>query len=145
MASSDVATLTKSPSNAPERAVIGGVTPHISVSDAAAAAEFYKRAFGAEEAARIATPDGKRLMHCHLIINGGSLMMADFFPDHGYPFQPPQAFNLHLQVDDAQAWCDRAAAAGAEVTMPVQVMFWGDRYGQVKDPFGVAWAFGSPA
>jgi PhnB protein len=145
MASSDVATLPEKTSNAPEQRVVGGVIPHISVSDAAAAADFYKRAFGAQEISRIATPDGKRMMHVHLIINGGSVMMADFFPDHGYPFVPPQAFNLHLQVDDAQPWWDRALAAGAEVAMPLEVMFWGDRYGQLKDPFGVTWAIGAPA
>ena len=53
------------------------------------------------------------------------------------------AYNLHLQVDDADRWFERAVAAGCTVVMPMELQFWGDRYGMVKDPYGVAWAFGS--
>jgi uncharacterized glyoxalase superfamily protein PhnB len=83
-------------------------------------------------------------MHLHLRINGGSFLLMDFFPDHGHPKKEPAAFNLHLQVDDADAWFKRAVDAGAEVVMQPQDMFWGDRYAQVKDPWGVIWAMGSP-
>jgi uncharacterized glyoxalase superfamily protein PhnB len=83
-------------------------------------------------------------MHIHLYINGGSVMLSDAFPDHGHPWVPPAGFSLTLQVDDADFWADRAAAAGAEVVTPVADMFWGDRYGQVRDPFGVIWAFNQP-
>ena len=69
-------------------------------------------------------------------------MLSDPFPEHGYPLKTPQAFTLHLQVGDIQAWWDRAVAAGAEVTLPLHDAFWGDRYGQLRDPFGVSWAMG---
>ena len=122
--------------------VKGGLVPYLSVSDASAAAEFYKRAFGAEEAARSAMPGDTRIIHLHLYINGNSVMLSDPFPEHGHPHREPQAFNLHLQVDDVDAWWKRAVDAGAEVTLPLQQMFWGQRYGQLKDPFGVTWAMG---
>ena len=122
--------------------VKGGLIPYLSVSDASAAAEFYKRAFGAEEAARSSMPGDTRIIHLHLYVNGNSLMLSDPFPEHGHPHRAPQAFNLHLQVDDVDAWWKRAVDAGAEVTLPLQQMFWGQRYGQLKDPFGVTWAMG---
>jgi len=83
--------------------------------------------------------DGKRLMHCHLYINGGPLLISDTFPEHGHNLEPSKSFTMHLQVTDAQAWWDRAVAAGAEVVMPVADMFWGDRCGQLTDPFGHKW------
>ena len=79
-------------------------------------------------------------MHIHLLINGNSLMLSDFYPEHGYPFEKPAAFTLHLQVDDVDAWFERAVAAGCTVSLPVQLMFWGDRYGQLKDPYGFSWS-----
>ena len=85
-----------------------------------------------------------RLIHCHLHINGGSVMMSDPFPEHGHPAQEPQAFLVHLQVEDADAWWARAVEAGAEIVMPLDVQFWGDRYGQLRDPFGVVWSIGAP-
>jgi len=84
--------------------------------------------------------DQGRTMHIHLHINGGSVMLSDPYPEHGHPLQPPQAFTLHLQVNDVDAWWGRAVAAGAEVKIPLQLMFWGDRYGQLCDPFGVTWS-----
>jgi uncharacterized glyoxalase superfamily protein PhnB len=81
-----------------------------------------------------------RTMHIHLYINGGSVMLSDPYPEHGHPLQAPQAFTLHLQVDDVDAWWERAVQAGAEVRLPLQLMFWGDRYGQLSDPFGVTWS-----
>ena len=124
-----------------------GVTPHLNIGDgrAAEAIDFYVRAFGAEEAMRMPGEDGKRLMHAHLKINGGSLMMHDDFPEFtGGPVGAPNAVTLHLQVDDADRWFDRAVAAGATVSMPMADQFWGDRYGVVKDPFGHSWSIGSP-
>ena len=130
-------------SGEPNAMMKGGVVPHIVVSDASAAADFYKRAFAAEEAQRMPAQDGKRLMHCHLYINGGSLMLCDAFPEFGHPLQAPQSFTLHLHVEDVDAWWDRAVAAGAEVVMKLETQFWGDRYGQVRDPFGVTWSLAS--
>jgi len=123
---------------------VSGVTPHIHPSNASDAAEFYKKAFAAEEAMRMPADDGKRLMHCHLIINGGPLFLADCFPEYGYPHQNAQGYTLHLQVDDPQAWWDRAVSAGAEIAEPMQKQFWGDRYGLLKDPFGIRWSIGGP-
>jgi PhnB protein len=82
-------------------------------------------------------------MHIHLVVNGGSLMLADAFPDHGHPLETPGGFTLHMQVDNADAWWKRAVDAGAEPLMPVTDMFWGDRYGQFRDPFGVRWSVGT--
>lgn len=124
-----------------------GVTPHLTIRDdrAAEAIDFYKAAFGATEHTRMAGEDGKRLMHAHLTINNGSVMLHDDFPEYsGSPAPAPASVVLHLQVDDVDTWMARAAAAGAEVTMPAEDMFWGDRYGQLRDPFGHAWAIGAP-
>jgi len=122
-----------------------GLTPHVTVGDAAGAIEFYKAAFAAEELMRMPGQDGKRLIHAHLKINGASLLINDDFPEFrdGVAALPPAAITLHLQVDDADAWANRAIAAGATLTMPMADMFWGDRYGQIKDPFGVTWSLGS--
>lgn len=136
-----------------------GVTPHLTILDrrASEAIDFYKRAFGAEEAMppHLAggfpglAEDDKRVMHAHLRINGGSLMLNDAFPeftegasDHA---AIPAHTTLHLQVDDADRWFDRAVAEGAEVTKPLADQFWGDRYGQMKDPFGHSWSIGAPS
>jgi PhnB protein len=124
----------------------GGITPHITIRDrkAADAIEFYKRAFGAEELMRHPTDDG-RLMHASLKINGGHLMLNDDFPEHmGGPSQPPASFVLHLDVPDADAAWKTALDAGAEVRFELADQFWGDRYGQVKDPFGFIWSIGAP-
>lgn len=122
--------------------VLGGVAPYLFVSNAAAAAEFYAKAFGATEVARAPADSQGRLMHVHLVINGGSVMLSDPFPEYGSPQKEPQAFMLHLQVDGIDDAFQRAAKAGAEITLPVQLMFWGDRYGQLRDPFGIAWSMG---
>lgn len=122
---------------------IRGAAPYLGPSDANAAIAFYKQAFGAEEVARMPAQDGKRLMHAHLLINGGPVLMSDRFPEFGAPVETPAGFHIHLQVDDGQAWWDRAVAAGAEVTMPFEKQFWGDTYGELKDPFGYKWSIGT--
>src|SRR4051812_41069287 len=78
-----------------------------------------------------------RLIHCHLYINGASVMLSDAFPEFGHPLKEPQGFNLLLAVDDVDAWWKRAIEAGAEIVMPLELQFWGERYGQLRDPFGV--------
>ena len=125
---------------APPPEVKGGVAPYLFIAGAAKAADFYKRAFHAKEVFRYPLDDKGRTMHIHLYINGGSVMLSDFYPEHGFAEKPAQAFNLHLQVSDVDAWWKRAVDAGAEITMPLQKQFWGDRYGQVRDPFGVTWS-----
>jgi len=119
---------------------VGGIVPYLTPSNANAAADFYVRAFGARDLFRNPVDDQGRTMHIHLLINGNSLMLSDAYPDYGHVLEKPAATSLHLQVDDVDAWFERAVAAGAEVTLPVQLMFWGDRYGQLKDPFGFAWS-----
>ena len=119
-----------------------GVVPYINLDGAGAASDFYQKAFGAQELMRLPADDGKRVMHCCLKINDGHLMISDCFPEHGVTYQRSGSYTMHLQVSDIDAWFQRAADAGAEVTMPVQLMFWGDRYGQLRDPFGVTWSMG---
>ncbi|MBY0521419.1 MAG: VOC family protein [Sphingomonas sp.] len=125
-----------------------GLTPHINIRDgrAADAIDFYAKAFGATEQRRMMADDGKRIIHAHIHINGASLMLNDDFPEMrgGEAAKAPEGIVLHLQVDDADAWWDRAVAAGAEIRFPIQDQFWGDRYGHVADPFGYTWSIGSP-
>ena len=125
-----------------------GVTPHLTITGqrGAQAADWYVRAFGGEEMMRMPAEDGVRLMHCHLRINGGSVMLNDDFPEfHGHVDAPsPTGVTLHLQVPDADAVWARAVEAGAHVTMALADQFWGDRYGQLRDPFGHTWSIGGP-
>jgi uncharacterized glyoxalase superfamily protein PhnB len=126
-------------------AVRGGVAPYLQLDGAARAADFYTRAFAAEEVARHPPDEQGRTMHIHLYINGGSVMLSDPYPEHGHPHKPAQGYTLHLQVEDVDAAWRRAVDAGVEIVLPLQEMFWGDRYGQVRDPFGVLWSMGAPA
>lgn len=132
----------------PDQGPMNGVTAHLTIGGrrAAEAIDFYKRAFGAEEAMPpVKAQDGERIMHAHLKVNGGSIMLNDDFPEYGGGLPgAPVGVTLHLQVDDADRWFERATQAGATVTMPLGDQFWGDRYGQVKDPFGHSWSIGSP-
>jgi PhnB protein len=124
-----------------------GVAPHLTIPSRGgqAAIEFYTRAFGAEELIRHLAEDGERLMHAHLRINGGSVLLNDEFPEYGGEQDiVPKGVTLHLQVDDADEWWTRALLAGAVPVFPLADQFWGDRYGQVRDPFGHSWSIGSP-
>jgi PhnB protein len=140
----DLGPASKADWNAPSHPPMAGVIAYLNVEEANATAEFYGRAFGASEVTRKYAEDGQRLMHCHLTINGGALMLSDPFPEFGYPWKPPEGFVLHLVVDDADFWWKRAVEAGAEVTMPLEIAFWGDYYGQLRDPFGITWAIVAP-
>jgi PhnB protein len=120
------------------------LVPHIVVQGAGRAAAFYTEAFGAQEVSRIPVPDG-RLMSVQLRIGGGLIHVADEFPEMGV-LAPPTIGGtpvvLALDVDDAEAWFARAVAAGATVRQPLADMFWGDRHGQLDDPFGHRWNIG---
>ncbi|MGQ0750958.1 MAG: VOC family protein [Betaproteobacteria bacterium] len=121
------------------------VTPHIVCAGAAQAIEFYKKAFGATEEARLPGPDGK-LMHAMIRINGSAVMLVDENPEWG--MLGPKSLKgtpvtIHLYVEDADAFVARAEKAGAKVTMPVAEMFWGDRHGKIEDPFGHHWSVGT--
>jgi PhnB protein len=119
------------------------VTPSLTVHNAAEAIEFYKRAFGAEEVARMAAPDGNGIWHAELKIGDSHVMLNDEFPDMGTDRAPRTlggtTVNLHLYVTDADAVFQRAVDAGATVGMPLMDAFWGDRYGTVTDPYGHSW------
>lgn len=122
-----------------------GLTPYLTVRGAKNAVRFYKEAFDAEEIRRVDAEDGERLMHCHLKINGADVLLADSFPEHAGGLEgAPHGVTLHLAVDDADEWWHRAISAGAETLMPLADQFWGDRYGQVRDPFGHKWSIGAP-
>lgn len=118
------------------------ITPHLVCEGAANAIAFYQQAFGAVEIGRLATPDG-RIAHAELRIGDSRLMLADAFPEMGS--RGPLALGgsatvMHLYVPDADAAWDQAIAAGASAVMPLADMFWGDRYGQLADPFGHKWS-----
>ncbi len=118
------------------------LTPHLVCRDAAAAIDFYGRAFGAIERFRLPAPNGK-IVHACVQIGDSQLFLVDEMPEHGA--LGPQALKgspvtIHLQVQDADAVFARAVQAGATVGMPLADMFWGDRYGQVVDPFGHHWS-----
>ena len=123
-----------------------GIIPFLAIRDRRAkeALAFYAEALGAEVVEQNPAQDGERLMQASLKINGGWIMLADEFPEHGFKAQPPESVTLHLAVDDADTWFDRAVGAGCIVTMPISDQFWGDRYGQFQDPFGHRWSVGSP-
>ena len=122
------------------------ITPQLVVRGAAQAIDFYRRAFGASELLRNAAPDGERIMHAELLLGGSRFLVHDEFPDEGV--LGPAALGgtpvtLHLYVRDAEATFRRAVDAGAEVVMPLQDAFWGDRYGILRDPFGHRWSVAS--
>ncbi|CAN7415280.1 VOC family protein [Neorhizobium sp. LjRoot104] len=124
--------------------VRGGVVAYLQVDGAMKAAEYYKKALGAEIESFHPVDEQGRTMHIHLYINGSSVMLCDPYPDYGHPLEKPQAFTMMLPVEDIDFWWKRALDAGMTVETELQVMFWGDRYGQVRDPFGVAWAMNAP-
>ena len=123
----------------------GGVVAYLGIDGALKAATFYATAFGAETAFAHPADEQGRTMHVHLYINGSSVMLGDFYPEQGHGKETPAGFTMQLMVDDAQAWFDRAVAAGCEGAIPPQKMFWGDTWGQVRDPFGFIWAFNQAA
>jgi uncharacterized glyoxalase superfamily protein PhnB len=118
------------------------VTPHLICAGAAEAIEFYNKAFNAEELGRMPGPEGK-LLHVLIRIGDSAVMLADECPDWG-GFGPKALkgfpVTIHLYVEDVDATAAQAVAAGAQITMPVADMFWGDRYGILKDPFGHQWS-----
>jgi len=118
------------------------LTPHIVCAGAADAIEFYKKAFNAREEGRMPGPDGK-LIHAMVRIGDSALMLVDEMPQHGA--LGPKSLKgspvtIHLYVEDVDATVAQAVKAGAKVTMPIADMFWGDRYGQLEDPFGHHWS-----
>jgi uncharacterized glyoxalase superfamily protein PhnB len=118
------------------------LTPHLVCANAYDAIEFYKKAFGAVEMFRMPGPDGK-LMHASMRIGDSNLMLAEERPQWN-SFGPKalkgSSVTIHMAVPNVDELFAQAVAAGATVILPVSDMFWGDRYGQVEDPFGHRWA-----
>ena len=118
------------------------ITPHLVCAGAAEAIDFYKKAFGATEVTRLPGPDGK-LMHGAVRIEGSVVMLVDENPEWGV--LGPRALKgspvtIHVYVSAVDAFVAKAVKAGAKVVMPIDDMFWGDRYGIVEDPFGHHWS-----
>jgi PhnB protein len=117
------------------------VTPYLFIAGAAQALEFYKRAFGAKEISRQPTPDGK-LIHAMMKIGDSFVMLSDAFEESST--RSPTSVGaltsmLHVYTKDVDKLWNQALAAGAKVAMPLDDVFWGERYGQLEDPFGHRW------
>jgi PhnB protein len=113
------------------------VTPHLTVKDANAALAFYKKAFGAKVLSKMLSPDGK-VVHADFLIGDAHVFISD--PMMG---AEPSSSSLHLYVENADKAWKKAVGAGAQVVMPLENAFWGDRYGLLADPFGQQWAISS--
>jgi len=125
------------------------LAPHLVVDDAAAAIDFYVKAFNAVEMGRVPGPGGK-LVHAAVQINGSIVMLNDDFPEmNDGKESTPTALGgtpvtIHLTVTDVEQKFQQAVDAGATVVMPLADQFWGDRYGMLRDPFGHNWSLGQP-
>jgi PhnB protein len=123
-----------------------GLIPELTLSDARGAIEFYKKAFGAKDLGTHATPDGKKIMHGALEINGGVVFVVDDFPERaGGKERSPKALGgspvtIHLNCVELQTAWKTAVKAGATVLLPLAKQFWGDTYGILEDPFGQRWS-----
>jgi len=119
--------------------------PHLIVSDGLAALKFYEEVLGAERGHTMMAPDGRRVMHGELTLDGHKIFLSDeFSAAEGGSCSTPQTLGgscvrIMLMTDNADAVVEQAVAHGAKVLMPVQDMFWGARYGQIVDPFGHQW------
>ena len=120
------------------------VTPYLAIKGAAQAIDWYKKAFGAKEfeSERQATPDGQ-LIHARIKIGDSIVMMSDIFP--GSSIKDPMErghspVTLHIYTKDVDSMWKNAVEAGAKVDMPLDNMFWSERYGQLTDPFGHSWS-----
>lgn len=118
------------------------ITPHLICRDAKKAIEFYKKAFGAESLRTLSMPDGK-IMHAEIKVGDSILMLGEEAPD--WKVLSPLSLGtspvvIHLFTNDVDAVYQKAVSAGCTATMPVMDQFWGDRYGQVVDPFGHRWS-----
>lgn len=118
------------------------VSVYLVVRNSKEALDFYSQAFGAETVYRMPGPDGKSTMHAEMRIGNSTVMLSDENPQ--WDLKSPLTLggtpaSLHLYAEDADGLFNRALKAGCTVAMPIQDMFWGDRYGKVKDPYGHQW------
>jgi PhnB protein len=121
------------------------VTPYLAVDDAAAAIEYYAKAFGAKETVRMDGADGM-IAHAELEIGDSRIMLSDPFP-HASTKPPKElrgtSVSIFMYVDDVDSVVKQAVDAGATITMEVADQFWGDRMGSIQDPFGHSWSLGT--
>jgi len=122
------------------------VTPHLIIDGAAAAIDFYKKAFDAKEINRAPSPDGSKLMHAEIQIGQSRIFLADEFPEFGGTPRNPKALGgssvtIHQYVKNVDKVVEQAARAGATVKMAPMDAFWGDRYALISDPYGHDWSF----
>lgn len=118
------------------------VSAYLVVKDVEKALAFYRKAFGAEPGAVMKTPDGKSVMHAEMHIGNSAIMFSEENPQWGTQSAETlggSPVSLHIYCDDADRLFQRAIDAGCEVTFPINDAFWGDRYGKLKDPFGIQW------
>jgi PhnB protein len=122
------------------------IVPSFTFADATKAIAFYEKAFGAEAESVMRDPDGKFVMHACLRVGENVFYLADDMMRSGRTVEAgfADACTMTLQVEDADATFQRALDNGCEVDQPLENQFWGDRYGQVRDPFGLVWAVLSP-
>lgn len=118
------------------------ITPYLVISGASRAIEFYKKAFNAKEISRNALPDGK-ILNAQIRIGDSIVMLSEEFP--GSDAKSPTSLGtstvtLHIYSKDAEKLWQQAISAGAKITMPMENQFWGERYGQIADPFGHLWS-----
>lgn len=126
--------------------IMNGVLPYVAIARTDEAIAFYEKAFGAIVHGDVARDDKGRVMNATVEINGGAIMFSGEFEEMGEPAaRGGQGFTLQLIVTDGDFWWKRAVDAGCEITAPFALQFWGDRYGRVRDPFGLDWAFNEPA
>jgi uncharacterized glyoxalase superfamily protein PhnB len=122
------------------------ITPQLVVRGAARAIDFYKEAYGASELFRSVAPDGVTIAHAELLLGNARFFVHDEFPDQGLVSPTDEkgsSITLHVYVEDVDPFFARAVRAGAEVVLPVEQRFWGDRYGILRDPFAHRWSFAS--
>lgn len=132
-------------------APLPSIMPHLDIDGAAAALDFYKKAFDAVEMVRMPAQDGKRLMHASIRIGDGVVMLHDSFPEYaemGGTANPTalgrSTVTIHLYAPDVDRTYRQAIDAGATSLMAPEDMFWGDRYAKLRDPFGHVWSLGAP-
>jgi PhnB protein len=133
--------------NADFERLMQGVIPYLAMEDTEKAVAFYQKAFGAKPRGQIFKDDQGKVMNATLEINGGIMMLMDARPELGIP-EMNKATNtgttMQLVTNQGDMWWDRAVAAGCTVTQPLKLEFWGDRYGRLRDPFGIDWAINEP-
>lgn len=124
------------------------LSPYLVVKNGAKALEYYQKAFGARVIERHDAEDGK-ILHAQLQIGNSILMLSDEFPEPqgcgmAAPASSKASVALHLHLDDVDSTFNKALQAGAKVIIPLEDMYWGDRYGQLEDPFGHRWSLATP-